>query len=126
MPYRSQGYRGCCEPNKPSVAGVRLVDGVGVVLAELVHDPRDSLVVLRIEGAPDEGLELEGAALALVIDLVAEQPRDRSVHVAVWVWVGSCYMALPRVCVYIYCMLLASSLLFTIPFWSQLSCSNCI
>jgi hypothetical protein len=60
---------------------VRLVDGVGILVAELVHDAGDALVVLRVEGIPDEALELEGAAFALVVELVVERLSDVRVHV---------------------------------------------
>jgi hypothetical protein len=74
---------------------VRLVDGVGILVAELVHDAGDALVVLRVEGIPDEALELEGAAFALVVELVVERLSDVRVHVG-----GVCknrlYMAMPR------------------------------
>jgi hypothetical protein len=79
--YRSQRDRGRGQSYEPAVARVRLVDGVGVLVAELVHDAGDALVVLRVEGIPDEALELEGAAFALVVELVVERLSDVRVHV---------------------------------------------
>jgi Ran GTPase-activating protein (RanGAP) involved in mRNA processing and transport len=58
-----------------------LVDSVCVVVAELVHNLRDLAVVLRGECIANEALELECAALALVVDLVAERFSDVGVHV---------------------------------------------
>lgn len=80
-PYRSQCYRGCGQTDKPSVAGVGLVDGVGIVMAELVHDFGYPVVVLRVQCVADEAFKLECAALALVVELVAERLGDVGVHV---------------------------------------------
>jgi hypothetical protein len=59
---------------------MRLMDSICVVVAELVHNFRDPVVVFCRERIADETLELECAALALVVDLVAEQFRDGGVH----------------------------------------------
>ena len=59
---------------------MRLVDGIGVVVAELVHDLLDPVVVLGGEQVPDESLKLEGAALALVVELIVEGFGDVDVH----------------------------------------------
>lgn len=78
--YRSQRYRGRGQPNEPSIPGVGLVDGVRIVVAELVHNLGYSVVVLRLEGLANKGLELERAALALVVELVVERFGDVGVH----------------------------------------------
>jgi hypothetical protein len=59
---------------------VGVVDGVCVLVAELVHNPGDPIVVLRIQCIPDEGLELEGTALALVVQLIVERFSNVGVH----------------------------------------------
>lgn len=78
--YRSQGYRGRGQPDEPSIPGVGLVDGVRIVVAELVHNLRNPVVVLRLEGFANKGLELERAALALIVELVVERFGDVGVH----------------------------------------------
>jgi hypothetical protein len=57
-----------------------LVDGVCVVVAELVHNPGYPIVVLCREGIPNQPLELECSALALVVELVAERFSNIGVH----------------------------------------------
>jgi hypothetical protein len=79
-PYRSQCYRGRGQPNEPAISGVGLVDSVRIVVAELVHNLRYSVVVLRLQGFANKGLELEGAALALIVELVVERFGDVGVH----------------------------------------------
>lgn len=59
---------------------MRLVDRVGILVAELVHDARHALVVVRVQRVPDEAFELEGAALALVVELIVERLGDVGVH----------------------------------------------
>ena len=51
--YRSQRYSRCSQAYQTSIAGVWLVDGVGVVVAELVHDLGDAVVVAFGEGIAD-------------------------------------------------------------------------
>jgi hypothetical protein len=46
---------------------VGLVDSIGVLMAELVHNLRYPVVVLGSEGIANEAFELECAALALVV-----------------------------------------------------------
>jgi hypothetical protein len=76
----TQGYRGGSEADEAAVAGVGLVDGIGVLLAELAHDAGDPVVVLGSEGFADEAFELERAALAPVVELVVEGFGDVDVH----------------------------------------------
>jgi hypothetical protein len=78
--HRSQGNRGCSKPDQPSIAGMRLVDSIGILLAELVHNTGYSVVVLCIQGMPDEALELECSALALVVELIVQRLGDVGVH----------------------------------------------
>lgn len=59
---------------------MRLVDCVGVVVAELVDDLRYPVVVLRLEGIANETFELECAAFALVVELIAKRFGDVGVH----------------------------------------------
>lgn len=59
---------------------MRLVDGVGVVVAELVYDLCYPVVVLRLEGIANETLELECAAFALVVELIVKRFRNVGVH----------------------------------------------
>jgi len=78
--HRAQGYRGGSQPYQAAVAGVGLVDGIGVLLAQLAHDAGYPVVVLGGEGVADEAFELERAALALVVELVVEGFSDIDVH----------------------------------------------
>jgi len=59
---------------------VRLVDSVGVLMAELVHNLGYPVVVLGSECIADEAFELECAALALVVELIVERFSDINVH----------------------------------------------
>jgi len=77
----SQRYRSCGKTNEASVAGVRLVDGVCVVVAELVDDLGYPVVVLRDECISNEALELECAAFALVVELIVKRFGDVGVHI---------------------------------------------
>ena len=76
----AQGYRGSRESDETAIAGVGLVNRIGVLVAELVHDAGYPVVVLGGESVPDEALELERAALALVVELVIEGFGDVDVH----------------------------------------------
>ena len=78
--YWPQGYRGSSESYQAAVAGVGLVDSIGVLLAQLAHDAGYPVVVLGGEGIADEAFELECAALALVVELVIEGFGDIGVH----------------------------------------------
>ena len=78
--YRPQGYRGGGQADEAAVAGVRVVDGISVLVAELVHDFCYPVMVLGDEGIADEAFELEGAALALVVELIVERFSDVGVH----------------------------------------------
>lgn len=62
---------------------MRLVDGICVVVAKLVHNLGYSVVVLRVECIPNETLELESSAFALVIELIIERFSYVRVHVGV-------------------------------------------
>lgn len=78
--HRAQGYRSRSQPDQTAVAGVGLVDSIGVLLAQLAHDAGYPVVVLGGEGIADEAFELECAALALVVELVVEGFSDIDVH----------------------------------------------
>jgi hypothetical protein len=78
--YRSQSYRGCRQSDEPAISGVGVVDGVCVFVAELVHNAGYPVVVLRIQCIPNEGLKLEGTALALVVQLIVERFSNVGVH----------------------------------------------
>jgi hypothetical protein len=78
--YWAEGYRGRSESYETAVAGVGLVDGIGVLLTQLANDPGYPVVVLGSECVPDEAFEFEGAALALVVELVVERFSDIGVH----------------------------------------------
>jgi hypothetical protein len=78
--YWPQCYRSRGQTNEAAIAGVRLVDGVGVVVAELVDDLRYPVVVLRLESIANETLELECAAFALVVELIVKRFGDVGVH----------------------------------------------
>jgi len=59
---------------------VWLVDGVRILVAELVHDLLDAVEVDGGERFADEAFQLEGPALALVVELVIEGLGDVGVH----------------------------------------------
>lgn len=72
-----------------------MVDSIGVFVAELVHNFGYSVVVLGVECVSNEGFELEGAALALVVELIIERFSDIGVHgvVVAVVWEDSLHAA---------------------------------
>ena len=55
--YCSQRDRSRRQAYQPAVPRVGLVDSVGVIVAELVHDLGDAVVVAFGEGIADDGLE---------------------------------------------------------------------
>lgn len=57
-----------------------LVDGICIVVAELVYNLGYPVVVLRDECISNEALELECAAFALVIELIVKRFGDVGVH----------------------------------------------
>lgn len=59
---------------------MRLVDSVGVIMAELMDDLGYPVVVLGSKCIADETFELEGSALSLVVELVVECFGDVDVH----------------------------------------------
>lgn len=59
---------------------MRLVDGVCIFVTELMDDLLDSVVVAGGEGLSDQAFELEGAALALVVQLIVERFGDVGIH----------------------------------------------
>lgn len=59
---------------------MRLVNRVRILVTELVHDPGYPGVVPCVEGIANQAFELEGAALALVVELVVEGFGDAGVH----------------------------------------------
>lgn len=58
-----------------------LVHSVRIVMAEFVHDFGYPVVVLRVQCIANEALELECAALALVVELVVERFGNIGVHI---------------------------------------------
>ena len=79
--HRSQCYRGGSKTDEASIAGVRLMDRVRIVVAEFVNNLGYPVVVLRLKRLSNEALELECAAFALVIELIVKRFRDVRVHV---------------------------------------------
>jgi hypothetical protein len=57
-----------------------MVDGIRVLVAELVYNFCYPIVVLGDESIADEAFKLEGAALALVVELIVERFSDVGVH----------------------------------------------
>jgi hypothetical protein len=58
-----------------------LVDGVCVVVAELVDNLFNTDVVVGGQRVADDGFEFQSAALATVVELVGQSLLDRDVHV---------------------------------------------
>jgi hypothetical protein len=61
-----------------------MVNGIRVLVAELVDNFGYSVVVLGIQCISNEGFELECSALALVVQLIVERLSDIGVHAGVW------------------------------------------
>jgi len=59
---------------------MRLVDGIRIFVAELGDDFLDAVVVACCECFANQALELEGAALTLIVELVVEGFGDVWVH----------------------------------------------
>jgi hypothetical protein len=59
---------------------VRLMDGIGILVAELVDNLLDAVEVGGGERLADEALKLQGPTLALVVQLVIEGLGDVGVH----------------------------------------------
>lgn len=59
---------------------MRLVNGVGVLVAQLVHYLLYLDMILSGEAIPYESFEFEGAAFAFVVELVVQRLRDIEVH----------------------------------------------
>lgn len=79
--HRSQCYRGGGKTDEAAIAGVGLVDGIGIVVAEFVDDLGYPVVVLRCECISYEALELECTAFALVVELIVKRLCDIGIHV---------------------------------------------
>jgi len=79
--YWAQGNGGGGQANEAAISGVRLVDSVGVFVTELVHNLGYPVVVLCGECISDEAFEFEGAALALVVQLIVQSFGDIDIHV---------------------------------------------
>lgn len=56
------------------------MDGIGILMAQLMDNPCYPVVVLGGEGIADEALELECPALAPIVELVVEGFCDVGVH----------------------------------------------
>lgn len=78
--HRTQSYGSGSEADEPTVPGVGLVNSVGIVVTELVDNLRYPAMVLGGQGIANQALELKGAALALVVELVVERLGDVDVH----------------------------------------------
>lgn len=57
LSHRAQSNRRSCQSNQASIPGMWLVDGISVVVAELVNDFGDPLVVVLSQSIADVGLE---------------------------------------------------------------------
>lgn len=57
------------------------MDSICVVVTELMHNLGDPVVVVRLECFADESLELECAALALVVELIIKRFGNIGVHI---------------------------------------------
>ena len=79
--YWAKGDRGGGQANKAAISGVGLVDSVGIFVTKLVHNLGYPVVVLCSECISDEAFELEGAALALVVELIVQSLGDVDIHV---------------------------------------------
>lgn len=65
--HSSQCYRRRGQADEPAIPGVRLVDRVGVVVAELVDDLGDAVMVVFGEGVADDGFESAARACQFCI-----------------------------------------------------------
>jgi len=79
--YWAQGNGGGGQSDEAAISGVGLVDSVGVFVTELVHNLGYPVVVLCGECISDKAFELEGAALAFVVELVIQGFGDIDIHV---------------------------------------------
>jgi hypothetical protein len=77
----SESDGGSSQTDETTIACMGLVDGVGVVVAELVDNLLDADVVVVGQRVADDGFEFQGAALATVIQLVGQGLLHREVHV---------------------------------------------
>ena len=75
-----QGYRGSGQSYETAVASVGLVDGIGILVTQLMDNLCYPVMVLGGEGIADEALELECPALAPIVELVVEGFCDVGVH----------------------------------------------
>jgi hypothetical protein len=75
----SNGGRG--QANEAAISRVRLVDSIGVFMTELMYNLRYPVVILCSECISDEAFELEGAALALVVELIIQSFGNIDIHV---------------------------------------------
>lgn len=78
--YRAQGYRRSSQPDQAAISGVGLVHGVGILVAELMDNSLDLVVVACGQTVPNQALELERAAFPLVVELVVECLCDVGIH----------------------------------------------
>lgn len=79
--HRAQSYRGGSKPNETAISGMRLVDGIGILVAELRDDTLDPVIVICLERFADQAFKLQSAAFPLVVELVVEGFCDIGVHV---------------------------------------------
>lgn len=75
-----QGYRGSGQSYETTIASVGLVDGIGILMAQLMDDLCYPIMVLGGEGITDEAFEFECPALAPIVELVVEGFCDVGVH----------------------------------------------
>lgn len=57
MTYGSQRYRGGSQANQTTISGMRLVYGIGVVMAKLINDLPNILMLSLENGVPNNFLE---------------------------------------------------------------------
>lgn len=78
--YRAECYGCSGQTDEAAVPGVRLMDLVCIVMAQLVHDLRYTVMVASSQRLADEAFELEGTTLSLVVEFVGESPLHSWVH----------------------------------------------
>jgi hypothetical protein len=79
--YWAEGNGGRGQANEAAIPRVRLVDSICVFVAKLMYNLRYPVVILCSECISDEAFELEGAALALVVELIIQSFGDIDIHI---------------------------------------------
>lgn len=52
--YRAESYAGRSKPDKATIAGIGLVQSIGIVVTELVNDLLNALMIASSEGVTNE------------------------------------------------------------------------